>query len=183
MVNHINQMVKKSQTTQARIADVAKELVNGKDRAYILSKYAKKWQCSPRSLDRYIASAQQEAKEVQELKKKAEADALYETTKDAEKRRIMTVEERKEYLTKIINGEIDIPYTDVKWDQKQKKFVTIKFSELSSHPARISAIAELNKMDGSYAPTKIAQTDSTGTQDIIPVIKVYPVMPKNDDDD
>lgn len=45
------------------------------------------------------------------------------------------------------------------------------------------AIELLNKMLGFNMPDKVAQTDSTGTQDIIPVIKVYPVMPKNDDDD
>lgn len=41
----------------------------------------------------------------------------------------------------------------------------------------------LNRMVGFNMPDKVAQTDSTGTQDIIPVIKVYPVQPKNDDDD
>lgn len=44
------------------------------------------------------------------------------------------------------------------------------------------AIELLNKMLGFNMPDKVAQTDSTGTQDIIPVIKVYPVQAKNEDD-
>lgn len=47
---------------------------------------------------------------------------------------------------------------------------------------RNKAIELLNKMLGFNMPDKVAQTDSTGTQDIIPVIKIYPVMPKNDDE-
>jgi len=74
----------------------------------------------------------------------------------------MTADERKEYLTKIVNGEVEVPYTEVKWDANTKKFVTIKFIELAGHTARISAISELNKMEGDYAPTKIANTDKDG---------------------
>lgn len=44
------------------------------------------------------------------------------------------------------------------------------------------AIELLNKMLGFNMPDKVAQTDSTGTQDIIPVIKIYPVQAKNEDD-
>ncbi len=74
----------------------------------------------------------------------------------------MSADERKEYLTKIITGEIEIPYKEVKWDHDQKKFVKVDFIELSNHNARIAAIAELNKMDGSYAPNKMAITDTDG---------------------
>lgn len=45
------------------------------------------------------------------------------------------------------------------------------------------SIELLNKMLGFNMPDKVAQTDMSGTQDIIPVIKVYPVQAKNDDDD
>lgn len=44
------------------------------------------------------------------------------------------------------------------------------------------AIELLNKMLGFNMPDKISQTDSTGTQDIIPVIKIYPVQAKNEDE-
>lgn len=47
---------------------------------------------------------------------------------------------------------------------------------------RIKAIEQLSKMCGFNMPDKVAQTDMTGTTDIIPVIKVYPVQPKNEDD-
>lgn len=47
---------------------------------------------------------------------------------------------------------------------------------------RNKSIELLNKMCGFNMPDKVAQTDSTGTQDIIPVIKVYPVQAKNEDE-
>jgi|SRR5688572_20319690 len=47
---------------------------------------------------------------------------------------------------------------------------------------RNKAIELLNKMCGFNMPDKVASTNIEGTQDIIPVIKVYPVQPKNDDD-
>jgi len=44
--------------------------------------------------------------------------------------------------------------------------------ELADHSTRIRAVAELNKMDGSYVPVKIAQTDKEGN-DITPTITNY----------
>ncbi|HEY9363461.1 MAG TPA: hypothetical protein VIQ00_09385, partial [Chitinophagaceae bacterium] len=90
----------------------------------------------------------------QEAIKKELAEIDKQAAIEARKKAIMTADERKEYLTKIVNGEIEVPYTEVKWDKKQNKFVTIKFVELANHAARINAIAELNKMEGDYAPTK-----------------------------
>lgn len=69
---------------------------------------------------------------------------------------IMEVNERKELLTKIANGELKI----------KKPFVIagkiMEYPSEPDHTDRRNAIAELNKMDGAYAPAKVAQTDSKG---------------------
>ena len=61
----------------------------------------------------------------------------------------MTADERKELLTKLITGEI----------KAKRPFVIggkiMEYPEEPTHRDRISAIAELNKMDGAYAPTKL----------------------------
>lgn len=152
----------KSPNIQARINAISKELANGVSPRQFIPKITKKYGVSVETVSKDIRKAKQAAHEAQQLKEKAEAEALFEATKEAEKRRIMAADERKEYLTKIITGEIEVPYTEVKWDQKAKKFVTIKFVELAGHTARISAISELNKMDGSYAPLKQAIVDDNG---------------------
>jgi len=140
---------------------IIKGIEEGKPRGTLLSTTVKKWQMSDRTFDRHwkIANAQHVIR--QEALKKELAEVDKQAAIEARKRAIMSAEERKEYLTKLINGKIKVPYTEVKWDAVQKKFVTIKFVELATHSSRISAIAELNKMEGDYAPQKI-NADITG---------------------
>lgn len=137
-------------------------LENGEQRGNILVKAGKRWGTSKSAFDRLLKIAkEQHTIKQQDIKSKlAELDTA--NAIEARKKAIMTAEERKEYLTKIINGEIEVPYTEVKWDKNQEKFVTIKFVELANHSSRISAIAELNKMEGDYSPIKVAQTDKDG---------------------
>ena len=61
---------------------------------------------------------------------------------------IMTSAERMEFLTKMAKGEVKV---------KQPFVIGGKIMEYPSEPTfaeRRAAIAELNKMDGSYAPTE-----------------------------
>jgi hypothetical protein len=146
-------------------------LKKGEDRVNIMAKLVKKWQLSPRSFDRYLKKAKDEHLKQQELIK----NELFEVDKQAAitalNKAILTVQHRKELLSKIATGQIKIATKEVKWNAVTKKFQTIPFIELPTHTARISAIAELNKMDGDYAPTKVAQTDSSG-KDVSPVIAI-----------
>ena len=74
---------------------------------------------------------------------------------------IMTSAERMEFLTKMAKGEVKV---------KQPFVIGGKIMEYPSEPTfaeRRAAIAELNKMDGSYAPTQVNQ-QNTG---IIKVIR------------
>ena len=138
----------------AQIEFIKDCLRNGEQRGKVLAKFVKKWQkVGTRTFDRRLKAAQKAVAEEQaRIQHLAEGEVAKEV--EARKSKIMTAIERQEYLTKIISGEVEIPYKEIKWDSEQKKFVTISFVELAPHTARISAIAELNKMDGSYSADK-----------------------------
>ena len=146
-------------------------LEKGEERGNILVKVGKKWGTSKSALDRYLKIA----KEQHSIKQKSIKESLVQLDKQAaviaRKKAIMTADERKEYLTKLIKGEIKVPYTEVKWNPKTLKFSKHQFVEVAPHSARITAISELNKMEGDYAPTKVSQTDSSG-KDVNPIIAI-----------
>lgn len=70
--------------------------------------------------------------------------------------------ERMQHLTKIMRGEVKIRADRFFFDSKEGVVVSHEVEELPDHGAQIKAIAELNKMDGSYAPaeTKTTITDT-----------------------
>jgi hypothetical protein len=163
-------------TKQIVIDAIIKGIEIGKDRSKLLATIGKKWQLSQRTFDRYWKIAQQQHLAKQQTIKKELAEVDKAAAIEARKKAIMTADERKEYLTQIIKGEIEVPYTEVKYNPGIKSFETIQFVELASHTARINAIAELNKMEGDYAPTKIANTDKNGN-DIPQTLKIEIVPP------
>ena len=139
-------------------------LKNGKDRGKLLAIIGKKWQISQRTFDRHWKTANEQHAIKQQVIKK-ELDILdMSAAIEARKKAIMSADDRKEYLTKIILGEIEVPYSEAKWDKSTDKFVKIPFVELAGHAARINAIAELNKMEGEYAPNKLEITGKDGVQ-------------------
>ena len=147
---------------QEKIDFIVLQLEKGKTRGKILAEFVKKWQISIRTFDRFLKSADIKLRDRQKKASEA-ADAAYIKAKEeAAKNAVMSKQERLEYLTKIVKGEIEVPYSETKWDAVQKKFVIIKFVELPNHTARISAITEMNKMEGDHAPAKVAQTDKDG---------------------
>lgn len=137
-------------------------LEKGEERGNILTKVGKKWGSSKSAVDRYLKIAKEQHRIKQETIKKSLAELDKQAALDARKKAIMTADERKEYLTKLIKGEVKVPYTEIKWNPKTSKFVKHNFIEVAPHSARISAISELNKMEGDYAPAKVAQTDVEG---------------------
>ena len=85
--------------------------------------------------------------ERQRLRKVVEAANDSKVAEIAQKR-IMSSAERMEWLTMMADGTI----------KAKRPFVVagkiMEYPEEPSHSDRIKALAELNKMDGSYAPTK-----------------------------
>lgn len=121
----------------------------GKDRSILLATIGKKWQLSQRTFDRYWKTANQQHIERQDLIKKELLSTDTAAAIDARKKAIMTADERKELLSKIAKGEMTelIPDLD---PAKPAVEVPLQIDAM----VRIKAIAELNKMDGDYAPVK-----------------------------
>ncbi len=94
--------------TKARIDDVAKQLAKGVDRDRILAMFAKKWQCSPRSIDRYIAKAKIKAEKLAEIKAKTIESTIIAETEQAVKNGLKTDFEIEMQLQKIAFGELDV---------------------------------------------------------------------------
>jgi hypothetical protein len=133
-------------------------LKNGEQRAAILVKVGKKWGTSKSAFDRLLKIAKEQHNNERETINKELAELDIQTAIEARKKTIMTADERKVYLTQIIKGEV-----------KFKRLFVIggQIMEYPSEPDimdRLKAIAELNKMEGSYAPSKIATTDTKGNE-------------------
>jgi len=141
---------------QAQIDFIVDYLRKGEQRGKVLAKFVKKWQgTSARTFDRRLRQAEAALQaEQKRIKASAEQDVAKEV--EARKSNIMTAIDRMELLNRIANGEVKV---------KQPFVIGGKIMEYPSEPTfteRRAAIAELNKMDGSYAPTKVAQTDADG---------------------
>jgi len=141
---------------QVIIDAIIKQLENGKERGNILATVGKKWQLSTRTFDRLLKIAQQQ----HTIKQQAIKDAIAKDTtiKELESRKqaIMTAIERKEKLTKIANGE-QMAFQQLLGNGKIAKGLMVP-----TLTEQMKAIAELNKMEGDYAPTKVANTDTDG---------------------
>ena len=151
---------------QIIIDAIIKEIEKGKSFDTCLKLSAIKWNLTRSTFIRRwnIANEQHTAK--QDVIKKALAAIDTAAAVNARKRAIMSADDRKEYLTKILNGEVKI---------KQPFVIAGKIMEYPSEPSvndRLKALAELNKMEGDYAPTKVAQTDTKG-QDVNPTVIVW----------
>lgn len=131
-------------------------LEKGEQRATILAKVVKKWQISSRTFDRLLQTASQQHTATQASIKKAKAAIDILNGVEERTRQIADVTERKEILTKIVRGQIPL---------SKPMVVKGKLKMVKTVPDwmdRKAAIAELNKMDGSYAPDKVANTDTEG---------------------
>lgn len=145
-------MAKTAQVAQVDfIQDCLRE---GQKRKAILAKFVKKWQdTSPRTFDRRLKQAEGQLHEEQR-RVKAMAEHDVEIEAGELKSKIIDSLQRQHILSQIATGQIKIPNTKFFFDGKAGEVVSEEIEELPDHAARIKAIAELNKMDGSYAPAK-----------------------------
>lgn len=136
------------QSKQVIIDAIIKGIEQGKSRAQLLGTIGKKWEISRTTFDRHWKTANEQHVIKRDSIKEQLVKVDIEAAIEARKKAIMTADERKEYLTKIINGEAKV---------KKPFVVSGKIMEYPAEPDasdRIRAIAELNKMDGEYAPEK-----------------------------
>ena len=130
------------------ISAILEEIKQGKRSSEIFKIINKRFGTKNNLFYKYFKQAEDDYfKANRRLKKKIEdVDTIL--ALESHKRDIMRSDERKEYLTKVIRGEIAI-----------KKLIivagVIEYHDISpDHKERIAALAELNKMEGDYAPAK-----------------------------
>lgn len=149
--------------TQIIIDYIVSCIANGEQRGNILVKAGKKWGTSKSAFDRLLKIAKDQHTVAQQLIKSKLAIIDEQAAINSRKKAIMNADERKEWLTKMINGEM----------KAKRPFVIngkiMEYPEDPSHNDRLKALAELNKMDGEYAPTKTAFTDTAG-KDVFQII-------------
>ena len=98
---------------ESRINEVAGELANGKDRDEILRKFAKKWQISPRSIDRYLKPAKVIAKNMAKLKDNVINGTIIDETEKAVRAGLKSDLELEMILCQIASGNVRI----VEWSK------------------------------------------------------------------
>lgn len=136
----------------AQIEFIKTCLRNGLQRKAIMGKFGKKWEdISRTTFDRRLKAASQAMqKEVSAIKKGTRN--IIDKEIEARKEKIMGALERQEVLTAIARGEIPLQKPMVCDGLIQKIEVVPDWMD------RKNAIAELNKMDGAYAPSKAETT-------------------------
>lgn len=107
-----------------------------------------KWKLPPTTYSRYWKTANEQHRIKQELIKKELTVISIDAEKERLKKAILSRDERMEILTKIAKGEIPLTKPIVCDGIIQKVIVVPNWMD------RKNAISELNKMDGSYSPTK-----------------------------
>lgn len=153
---------------QIIIDAIIKEIEQGKSYTAVMAVNGRKWQMPERTFNRYWKTANEQHLIKQEAIKKELAEVDKEAAINARKKAIMTAEERKEWLTKVVNGEILVTLKKPFWNPDLKKMQYVPVANPADITERLKASAELSKMEGDYAPTKVAQTDKDGN-DIKPL--------------
>lgn len=152
----------------AQIEFIKDCLRGGLQRKDIFAKFSKKWQTvAARTFDTRLKAAKDSIQqELKSIKSKTKVSVQKEV--DSRKIKILTVIERQELLSQIALGKVKLRNDKFFYDSKIGKVVSEQVDELPNHSDRIKALAELNKMDGSYAPTKQDVTISELPKIIIP---------------
>jgi phage terminase small subunit len=110
-------------------------------------------------ITKYLKSLQSVAKQIHKKKQK-------QVIESTEHLKVLPIAQRIDILTRIALGEIPLKKAIVV--DKAIEYIEV----VPDWADRKNAIAELNKMDGSYAPTKQAITDIQGNDAKVKVIGV-----------
>lgn len=136
------------------ITEIIAKLNQGISTPIILAETCAKIQKSERTAYMYINKAKQQLLKLDEkLNKKKEAVFISTAIKSL-KKHILDTDKKKEILSKIATGDLVI---------KKPVLVNGKIVQVECQPDysdRRNAIAELNKMEGDYSPTKIMQINA-----------------------
>lgn len=101
------------------------------------------------------------------------ANAKIEDITDPDTGSILPVDQWPEHMKRVISG--------IESDELYAGSIPVGLKRKVKMSDRTKAVELLNKMFGFNMPDKVAQTNMDGTEDMIPVIKIYPVQAKKDD--
>lgn len=174
-------MAKDKIDKQTAIKSILSDLKKGIDKPDIMRKIAPKCGKSKSTQDRWFAEAEKQYLENQNrlrpIKEKAEEEAVYEATKEAIKTGILSKLERQKILSDIAKGDIPLSKYIVCDGIIHEREIIPNWAD------RKAAIAELNKMDGEYAPIKTDITSKGNKlKSEISIIQIEIVNPLEDDD-
>lgn len=147
-------VMSKSVSIKARINAIAKCLQNGESPRDFIPKITKKYKVSRETVNKDIRKARVAAQEAQQARQKAELEAGLSHAAEAERRRLLTRDEKREILAQIASGELEIHTRRPVWNSSEKKFVMVPFVAIPEATDRMKAIDLDNKMEGDYAPVK-----------------------------
>ena len=137
---------------QKAISEIVKGLRKGMATEDILVLIGTKWNFPRTTFYRYLEEAQERhSKEQQEIERLAR-EQLLQTKKEEIKSEILSIQQRKEFLTKLITAKTRVT-------QFGKAIIeTLENDdgrlEVVTNDIKLKALQELNRMDGAYTPTQ-----------------------------
>lgn len=139
---------------EAIINDIITKLNEGISTPIILAETCSKLQKSERTAYIYINKAKQQLIKIDQKLNKRKEEVIISKAIKSVKKHILDTDKKKEILSKIATGDLVI---------KKPVLVNGKILQIECEPDysdRRNAIAELNKMEGDYSPTKIMQINA-----------------------
>ena len=161
---------------QKAISEIVKGLRKGLAVENIFELICTKFDLSRGSFYNYLDEAKEiHSKEQQEIERLAR-EQLLQTKKEELKSEIISIQKRKEYLTKVVTAETDL----IQVGKATVEVLTHDDGrrEIITNDIRIRALQELNRMDGAYTPTQFE--DVTERK---PLHEIFTFIDNKDDKD
>jgi hypothetical protein len=155
------------------INEILSEMDFGITRAEALAMNSEKWQLPTRTFDRQWKEASRRYLAANEKSKQAAIEVKTEAIKNRASKGILSKEERLEILSQIARG--DLSYQQ----EVPSKFGPQTITAWPSFNDRKGAVAEINKMEGDYAPI---QKDITSKGGSIAPAPIFNIVLDNDDE-
>ena len=144
---------------QKAISEIVKGLRKGLAVENIFELICTKFDLSRGSFYNYLDEAKEiHSKEQQEVQRVAH-EQLIQAKKEELKSDIISIQKRKEYLTKVVTAETDL----IQVGKATVEVLTHDDGrrEIITNDIRIRALQELNRMDGAYSPELISINQKT----------------------
>jgi hypothetical protein len=132
----------------ALINEMISDIDFGMDRGEVRARFVAEWQLSTRTFDRYWQSAKKQFDEEQNQIKLERQDIKIAAISERTEYRVMSKAERMNILSQMADGTLQVQRNVVTKDG------VMVILALPDYNDRKAAIAELNKMDGEYAPVR-----------------------------